>query len=132
MLLRVEVAAFHPADSRAQELKRYRILPFFFATWPPCDGEARSAGHDGLVSVALFLASRRTVVSRHPALWSPDFPLSARLRANSDCLADSRSHFSTRRAALFLPLFLPNYLHRNAPKWHAGTNLKTRCRTFRV
>jgi len=28
-----------------------------------------------LVSVALFLASRRTAVSRHPALCSPDFPL---------------------------------------------------------
>jgi len=27
-----------------------------------------------LVSVALFLASRRTAVSRHPALWSPDLP----------------------------------------------------------
>ena len=29
----------------------------------------------GLVSVALFLASRRAVISRHPTLWSPDFPL---------------------------------------------------------
>jgi len=29
----------------------------------------------GLVSVALFLASRRTGVTRHPTLWSPDFPL---------------------------------------------------------
>ena len=27
-----------------------------------------------LVSVALFLASRRAAVSRHPALCSPDFP----------------------------------------------------------
>jgi len=27
-----------------------------------------------LVSVALFRASRRTAVSRHPALCSPDFP----------------------------------------------------------
>ena len=33
---------------------------------------------NGLVSVALFLASRRTVVSRHPTLWSPDFPLAER------------------------------------------------------
>ena len=31
----------------------------------------------GLVSVALFLASRRAVISRHPTLWSPDFPLRA-------------------------------------------------------
>ena len=29
----------------------------------------------GLVSVALLLASRRAVISRHPTLWSPDFPL---------------------------------------------------------
>ena len=31
----------------------------------------------GLISVALFLASRRAVISRHPTLWSPDFPLRA-------------------------------------------------------
>jgi hypothetical protein len=31
----------------------------------------------GLFSVALFLASRRAVISRHPTLWSPDFPLRA-------------------------------------------------------
>ena len=57
VLLRVEVAAFHP-------------LP---------------VARPRLVSVALFLAlgecSRicllRTAVSRHPALWSPDFPLPA-------------------------------------------------------
>src|SRR5690606_1548940 len=30
-----------------------------------------------LVSVALFRASRRTAVSRHPALWSPDLPPAA-------------------------------------------------------
>jgi hypothetical protein len=28
----------------------------------------------GLLSVALFVASRRPAVSRHPALWGPDFP----------------------------------------------------------
>ena len=28
----------------------------------------------GLLSVALSVASRRPAVSRHPALWSPDFP----------------------------------------------------------
>ena len=111
MLLRVEVAAFHPAASRAKKT---------------------GAVHGGLVSVALFLASRRTVVSRHPTLWSPDFPLSAQLRADSDCLTNSRGHFNTRRAAPFLPLFLPDFPHRNAPKWHAGTNLKVRCRTVTV
>ena len=29
----------------------------------------------GLISVALFLALRRAGVTRHPTLWSPDFPL---------------------------------------------------------
>jgi hypothetical protein len=29
----------------------------------------------GMFSVALSVASRRPAVSRHPALWSPDFPL---------------------------------------------------------
>jgi len=28
-----------------------------------------------LVSVALFLTSRWPAINRHPALWSPDFPL---------------------------------------------------------
>jgi len=55
ILLRMEVTAFHP----------FRRM---FATF---------AAHrsNRLVSVALFLASRRTAVSRHPALCSPDFPL---------------------------------------------------------
>jgi len=34
-----------------------------------------------LVSVALFLASRRTAVSRHLALCSPDFPLPGKRQA---------------------------------------------------
>ncbi len=45
-LLQVEVTAFHPLQLALQRL----------------------------VSVALFRASRRTVISRHPALWSPDLP----------------------------------------------------------
>lgn len=64
-----------------------------------------------LVSVALFLASRRTAVSRHPALWSPDFPLSlqgdrkglpqfimainCQIKCDSDCLASFKVHFNT-------------------------------------
>ena len=32
----------------------------------------------GVFSVALSIASRRPAVSRHPALWSPDFPPSRR------------------------------------------------------
>jgi hypothetical protein len=35
----------------------------------PCEG------FGGVFSVALSVASRRPVVNRHPALWSPDFPL---------------------------------------------------------
>jgi len=33
----------------------------------------------GIVTVALVLASRRTGVTRYPALWSSDFPHVARL-----------------------------------------------------
>jgi len=36
---------------------------------------ASQAAIGGSFSVALFLASRRTGVTRHPTLWSPDFPL---------------------------------------------------------
>ena len=46
-----------------------------------------------LVSVALFLASRRTAVSRHPALRSPDFPPPITRRRLSSQL---HLHFSTR------------------------------------
>ena len=70
---------------------------------PPCPitsgtlrQAAKSGGHRRYISVALFLVSRRTVVSRHPTLWSPDFPLSALNRTDSDCLADSRRDFTTR------------------------------------
>jgi hypothetical protein len=45
-----------------------------------------------LVSVALFLASRRTAVSRHPALWSPDFPPPITRRRLSSQL---QTYFST-------------------------------------
>ena len=85
MLLRVEVASFHPAMPK----------------------------HDGLVSVALFLASRRTVVSRHPTLWSPDFPLSARLSTDSDCLANSRRDFNTRGHAASLSIVFIGFALRN-------------------
>ena len=49
-LLRVEFAAFHSGRRRA-----------------------------GIVTVALVLASRRTGVTRYPALWSSDFPHARRL-----------------------------------------------------
>ncbi len=38
----------------------------------------------GLFSVALSVALRRPGVTRHPALWSSDFPLSGRKTADSD------------------------------------------------
>jgi hypothetical protein len=44
------------------------------------------SGLNRLVSVALFVASRRLGVTQHPALWSPDFPLAVETLA-SDCLA---------------------------------------------
>ena len=53
--------------------RRFRTHPAV-GTLPPCGGEVPATR---LVSVALFLVSRRTVVSRHPTLWSPDFPLRA-------------------------------------------------------
>ena len=56
----------------------YRVSPF--ATQPLTRRSQR------LVSVALFLASRRPAVSRHPALWSPDFPLPRREGRGSGCL----------------------------------------------
>ena len=44
------------------------------------------SGLNRLVSVALFVASRRLGVTQHPALWSPDFPLAGETLA-SDRLA---------------------------------------------
>lgn len=53
-----------------------RVSP---ATVSPLPEPSRAIG--GLFSVALSVASRRPAVSRHPALWSPDFPLRALRRA---------------------------------------------------
>jgi hypothetical protein len=39
----------------------------------------RASAIGSLFSVALSIASRRPAVSRHPALWSPDFPLRKRI-----------------------------------------------------
>ena len=74
MLLRIEVAAFHPtappivADERSTEMA------------VPVRAEARPRRR--LVSVALFLSRPPnitpggdwTAVIRYPALWSPDLP----------------------------------------------------------
>ena len=77
-------------------LARYVTAPtHFFETLPPFGGEVRSAAPGGLVSVALFLASRRTAVNRHPTLWSPDFPLRiATIRSGR--LASFRQYFTSR------------------------------------
>ena len=65
VLLQMEVTAFHPF--------RRKLATF----------AARRSNR--LVSVALFRVSRRTAVSRHPALCSPDFPpLDC---SSGDCLA---------------------------------------------
>lgn len=64
-----------------------------------------------LVSVALFLASRRTAVSRHPALRSPDFPpslekdrkglpqfimaINCQIKCDGDCLASFKCNSIT-------------------------------------
>ena len=53
------------------------------------------SGLNRLVSVALFVASRRLGVTQHPALWSPDFPLATETLA-SDCLANFGRHFTGR------------------------------------
>jgi len=73
----------------------------------------------GLVSVALFLASRRTGVTRHPTLWSPDFPLCA---ARTSCLV----RFVPRTAAAWPaslrilscghPATRCNYAHQHASR----------------
>ena len=55
----------------------FRSSTHFYETLPPRGGKARSTGLDELVSVALFLALRRAGITRHPTLWSPDFPLRA-------------------------------------------------------
>jgi hypothetical protein len=52
-------------------------------------------GLNRLVSVALFVASRRLGVTQHPALWSPDFPLAVLLA--SDCLASFGRDFTASR-----------------------------------
>ena len=54
------------------------------------------SGLNRLVSVALFVASRRLGVTQHPALWSPDFPLAGETFA-SDCLASFGGDFTASR-----------------------------------
>ena len=61
----------------AHAVRSYRTVSPLPDQEMPVSGHSAAIG--GLFSVALFLASRRTVVSRHPTLWSPDFPLRIRI-----------------------------------------------------
>ena len=47
----------------------------------------------GLFSVALSFRSPRPAVSRHPALWSPDFPLAACAASDHFALSDVTPNF---------------------------------------
>jgi hypothetical protein len=60
--------AGHPAPVAPSYLA---LLQVEFARFTP-PPDTRSG--DGIVTVALVLVSRRTGVTRHPALWSSDFP----------------------------------------------------------
>ena len=63
----------------------------------------------GLFSVALSLRSPSPAVSRHPALWSPDFPQEgafARSPRSSGLLSFTLFNFSAQRAKIRCCLFL--------------------------
>lgn len=64
-----------------------------------------------LVSVALFLALRRPAVSRHPALWSPDFPLRA----------DCAQRLSGQPHAYYKVVLLPILANKNTREPYSGS-----------
>ena len=80
--------ALLPGSSHLPAGSASNVTACLFGVAP--DGGCRVSRPPGcpglLVSVALFLASRRPAVSRHPALWSPDFPLLP--GGSSGCLAN--------------------------------------------
>lgn len=84
VLLRMEVAAFHPASPQLLRVRN--------TEWPcqcgSCDPPAMQSRLCGpiprLRQRACAHPARRAVVSRHPALWSPDLPRNA--CAPRDCL----------------------------------------------
>ena len=89
-----EGSASHAIAPYAVLLRMGFTLPFVLprtrcaltAPFHPCQPWT---GFGGIFSVALSVASRRPVVNRHPALWSPDFPLlMLLLTLRSGCLAD--------------------------------------------
>jgi hypothetical protein len=55
------------------------ISPLPIRLCHPCGRQSRQIG--GIFSVALSITSRCPAVSRHPALWSPDFPLRTKCAA---------------------------------------------------
>ncbi len=59
-----------------------------YPTVSPLPDPERIRAIGGLFSVALSVASRRPAVSRHPALWSPDFPPPS--SDGGDCLGELR------------------------------------------
>ena len=84
VLLRVEIAAFHPCRSflPARAATRFRAAPEPSGLRPVATGLRRprvehpwSGDPARLVSVALIRTSRWTGVTRYAALRSPDFPL---------------------------------------------------------
>lgn len=53
----------------------------------------------GVFSVPLSVASRRPAVSRHPALWGPDFPPCTKV--HSGCLADFLTQYIAATPLIF-------------------------------
>jgi hypothetical protein len=73
---------YHAVRVATSAVRSYRTI----SPLPDPGLSAQAIG--GLLSVALSIASRRPAVNRHPALWSPDFPLPAARATGSDCLAN--------------------------------------------
>ena len=76
-------------DVAAGAVRSYRTfspLPDPVRRVRPRGRTVRQRAIGGVLSVALSVASRRPAVSRHPALWSPDFPLPS--FDSSDCPAN--------------------------------------------
>ena len=114
VLLRVEVT--ETVRVTAAAVRSYRtVSPLPDPPSPLRD----TAAIGGLLSVALFVVSRRPAVSRHPALWSPDFPLAANF-TDSDHPADfARAFYAAPTGSVVLSISLTTgtYPRRPARKW---------------
>lgn len=88
VLLRMEVAAFHP-----RRIPRAACASRRPASRSVCETLARrlrvAPSPAGLVSVALFVALPRRGVTPHPALRSPDFPLHRKVQRLPGRLPDA-------------------------------------------